>query len=538
MESTRPGEVFAGNLVTTANGILEGTLEAQSGLRIFKGIPFAQPPLGELRWKPPQPPSNWEGLRKADRFGPRAMQLPLFGDMGFRSNGMSEDCLYLNIWTPAKSQQERLPVLIYFYGGGNLAGDGSEPRYDGASLARRGIVTLTVNYRLNVFGFLAHPELTRESPDRASGNYGYLDQTAALRWVRRNITAFGGDPARITIAGESAGSSSVSAQMVSPLAKGLIAGAIGSSGSLLGTLSPLPLAEAERQGLTFAARVGATTLAELRALPAEQLLEATDLPGPPRFIATIDGYFLPDFPAKIFTAGEHAKVPLLLGWNSEEMNYGWIMGTDAPTPENFVRVLRKRYGERASEALQLYPASTPEEALQSATALASDSFTGYSTWKWAELHSQTGGQPVYRYLYAHPRPPMTPEMGNAVAGLAGGVVKGVAAGEAAEKEQRPPAPKGAVHSAEIEYAMGNLATNLVYAWTPDDYRLSELMQGYYANFVKTGNPNGPGLPLWPPANQGETVQVMQLDIEPQVEPEQHRARYLFLDQFFQNKPVS
>src|SRR5205807_1266214 len=220
--------------------------------------PFAAPPVGDLRWKPPQPVTRWEGVRKADRFSPRAMQPPIFGDMVFRSNGMSEDCLYLNVWTPAKSSKERLPVLVYFYGGGFVAGDGSEARYQGDSMAHKGIVALTVNYRLGVFGLLAHPELTKESPRHASGNYSLLDQTAALRWVQQNIAAFGGDPKKVTIAGESAGSVSVSAQMASPLSKDLIAGAIGESGSIIGTLSAVPLAEGEQNGLRFATNVGAT----------------------------------------------------------------------------------------------------------------------------------------------------------------------------------------------------------------------------------------------------------------------------------------
>src|SRR6476659_73676 len=236
--------------VKTANGILEGTDE--SGIKIFKGIPFAAPPVGNLRWKETQPVQNWSGVRKADKFGPRAMQLPIFGDMNFRSNGMSEDCLYLNIWTPAKTGNEKLAVLVYFYGGGFIAGDGSEPRYDGESMARRGIVAVTVNYRLGVFGFLAHPELTKESPHHASGNYALLDQRAALQWVQKNIAAFGGDPKRVTIAGESAGSIAVSALMASPLSKGLMAGAIGESGALIApTLPPVPLAEAEAGGLKF-----------------------------------------------------------------------------------------------------------------------------------------------------------------------------------------------------------------------------------------------------------------------------------------------
>src|SRR6476660_8898915 len=235
--------------VKIANGTLEGVNE--SGIKTFKGVPFAAPPVGNLRWREPQPVQNWSGVRKADKFGPRAMQLPVFGDMNFRSDGMSEDCLYLNVWTPAKTENEKLPVLVYFYGGGFIAGDGSEPRYDGESLARRGIVAVTVNYRLSVFGFFAHPELTKESAHHASGNYGLLDQSAALRWVKQNIAAFGGDPNKVTIAGESAGSVSVSAQMASPLSKDLIAGAIGESGSIVGTLSAVPLAEGEENGTRF-----------------------------------------------------------------------------------------------------------------------------------------------------------------------------------------------------------------------------------------------------------------------------------------------
>ena len=200
--------------VKVANGTLEGVNE--SGIKTFKGVPFAAPPVGELRWKEPQPVKDWTGVRKADKFGPRAMQLPVFGDMNFRSDGMNEDCLYLNIWTPSKTGGEKLPVLVYFYGGGFMAGDGSELRYDGESMARKGIVTVTVNYRLGIFGFLSHPELTKESPHHASGNYGLLDQSAALQWVQKNIAAFGGDPKKITIAGESAGSFSVSAQMATP----------------------------------------------------------------------------------------------------------------------------------------------------------------------------------------------------------------------------------------------------------------------------------------------------------------------------------
>jgi para-nitrobenzyl esterase len=341
-------------VVKIANGTLEGTNE--SGIRTFKGIPFAQPPVGQLRWREPQPVKNWQGVRKADKFGPRAMQRAIFGDMNFRSNGMSEDCLYLNVWTPAKSANEHLPVLVYFFGGGFVAGDGSEPRYDGESMARQGIVAITVNQRLSVFGFFAHPELTKESPHRSSGNYGLLDHTAALQWVQQNIAAFGGDPKRVTIAGESAGSFAVSAQMASPLSKNLIAGAIGESGSLLGANPPVPLKEAEQIGVKFATSIGANSLAALRAMPAAEILEATAKPETPRFPVTVDGFFFPKSPVEIYSKGEQAHVPLLVGWNSEEMNYRSLMGEDKPTKENYEKAVQKLYNEHATEVLKIIAA--------------------------------------------------------------------------------------------------------------------------------------------------------------------------------------
>ncbi|QKG58059.1 carboxylesterase family protein [Hymenobacter sp. BRD128] len=522
LATTLLAQDLAHSRVRVAGGMLQGGLTT-AGIHTFKGVPYAAPPVGNLRWREPQPTPAWKNVRPATQFGPRAMQLPLFGDMNFRSNGVSEDCLYLNVWTGAKASQEKRPVLVYFYGGGFVAGDGSEPRYDGESLAQKGIVTVTVNYRLGVFGFMAHPELTKESPNHASGNYGLLDQAAAIQWVKQNIAAFGGDPRHITIGGESAGSFSVSAQMASPLAKGLIVGAIGESGSLLG-LQPLPtLAQAEQTGGAFAATVGANSLAALRALPAQQLLEASGKQGAPRFSTNVDGYFLPRQPTEIFAAGQQAHVPLLVGWNSQEMAYQMVLGPAAPTAENYRAALQKLYGEQAADIERLYPAATDAQAEQAATDLAGDRFIAYSTWKLADAQIQTGGQPVYRYLYARPRPAMTPEMGNATANLAGGVTKGTGAASPA-----PPA-KGAVHSAEIEYALGNLPTNKVFAWTPDDYKVSKTMQGYFVNFIKTGNPNGAGLPTWPAASQ-QGGQFLRLDVTTQAEADQTRARYQFLEQ--------
>ena len=502
------GVAFAADHVRTANGIVEGSGPERSGVRIFRGIPFAQPPTGDLRWREPQPVKNWTGVRLAVNFGPRCMQAPIFDDMRFRSNGVSEDCLYLNIFTPAKTNRQRLPVLVYFYGGGFVAGDSSELRYDGESMAAKGIVVVTVNYRLGVFGFMAHPELTKESPHNASGNYGLLDQNAALRWVQQNIASFGGDPKRVTIGGESAGSISVSAQMASPLSKNLIAGAIGESGAITGTLSAVSLAKGEEAGSKFAASVGAQTIAALRAMTAEQILEPASKGGwasVGRFPLVIDGYFLPAEPSTIYASGKQARVPLLAGWNSEESNWRGLLGRDEPTPENYRKVLEKLYAARADEVLKHYPATTRDEVIQSATDLAGDRFIAYSTWKWAELHGKTSGARVYRYLYARPRP-------------------------AARTGGQPPA-RGAVHSAEIEYALGNLAVNDAYAWTEDDYRVSATMQNYFANFIKKADPNGPGLPEWP-----VIPTVMRLDVESRAEPDTTHARYLFLDEFLKTNP--
>jgi para-nitrobenzyl esterase len=525
--------------VQISNGIIQGVANQDTGIRIFKGIPFAEPPVGDLRWKPPQPAKDWQGVRQTIQFGSRCMQHPVFGDMDFRSYGMSEDCLYLNVWTPYRTmggnvKTKLLPVLLYFYGGGFVAGDSSEPRYDGESLARRGIVVVTTNYRLGLFGFLAHPELTKESPHHASGNYGFLDQAAALQWVVQNIAAFGGDSKHIAIGGESAGSISVAAQMASPLSRDSINAAIGESGSILEGRPVVPLAQAEKTGVEFATGIGATTLTALRAMTTEQLQEATSKDEVGRFPLTVDGYFLTEPPASTYAAGKQAHVPLLVGWNSTEMPFRAFFTGQDPTLDNYQASVRKLYGERADQVLKLYPASTPDEVLDAAADLATDRFIAYSTWKWFDLQTQTGGAPVYRYLFARPRPPMTPEMGNATTGLAGGIVKSTDAKSTeaksmnAKKAAAPP-DRGAIHSAEIEYALGNLATNKVFAWTADDYKVSDLMQDYFANFIKTGDPNSKGLPNWPAVKKNTPVIVMRLDVESRAEPEKHKDRYLFMD---------
>jgi para-nitrobenzyl esterase len=512
--------------VKISNGTVEGVTNTTTGIRSFKGIPFALPPVGDLRWKEPQPVKNWDGVFKADHFGHNAMQKKVFGDMGFRSDNMSEDCLYLNVWMPVKASAEKLPVLVYFFGGGFVAGDGSEARYDGESMAQKGIIAITVNYRLGIFGFMSHPELSQESSHHASGNYGLLDQNAALRWVQENVAAFGGDPKRVTIAGESAGSIAVSAQMASPLSKDLIAGAIGESGAMINpTLPAIPLAEGEKGGLKFAEKVGAKSLAELRAIPAEKLLDATPSFGDPALAETIDNYFLVKPIVATFEAGEQAHVPLLAGWNSAEVPYQYIMPGTVPTVETYKAKLKELYGDKADEAFKLYPAATDEEAVKAATELASDRFIAYSTWKWDDMQAKTGGKPVYRYLFSRARPPM---VGDGVAGLAGGVIKGGAAAPPAKL----PVYKGAAHASEIEYAMGNLATNKFYLWTPDDYKVSKTMEDYFANFVKTGNPNGAGLPKWIANTNGSKVNVMDIDVNSHLVKGDFEARYWFLDKIY------
>jgi para-nitrobenzyl esterase len=526
---------FGADRVKTASGIVESTAPPKDGVRSFKGLPFAEPPIGDLRWREPQPVRNWTGVRSADKFGPTCMQrVSATSDYWFRGDGMSEDCLYLNVWTPAKSAGDKLPVLVYIFGGGFQNGDGSEPRYDGESMARKGIVTVSVNYRTNLFGFFVHPDLTKESPHHASGNYGLLDQVAALRWVQKNIAAFGGDPRRVTIAGESAGSISVSALMASPLSKDLIAGAICESGAAIASLPPRPLAEGEQDGVKFAAAAGTNSLAALRAMTAQQLQEAAAKAQGVRFSTAMDGYFLAKTLPEIALAGQQAKVPLLAGSNTEEQGVRQVLGGGDPTPEALANAIKKFYGEKADPVLKAYAATTTDEVFEAAAHLASARFVAFGTWKWTELHMQTGGKPVYRYLYARVRPaylgmPGQPPRSAPEAGRSGDAPGrgGAAAGERGAPQ--PQAPRGAAHSAEIQYAMGNLDLDKRYAWEPADHEVSKTMQAYFVNFIKTGNPNGPGLPQWPAYRPDANYQRMRIDVKSQAEPEAHRDRYLALD---------
>lgn len=495
--------------VKTQAGVVEGF--AEDSVKKFLGVPFAAAPVGNLRWQAPQPVVAWEGVREAKAFGNDPMQPNIFGDMNFRGSGRSEDCLYLNIWTPANFANEGLPVLIYFNGGGLMAGSGSEPRYDGTAIAQLGVIGVTANYREGIFGFFAHPELTAEASYKGSGNYGFLDQVAAIQWVKDNIAAFGGDPKRITIVGESAGSFSTSLLMCSPLSKGNLAGVMGSSGAEVLPYEATAQADADAAGKQLLESKGLMSLADARALSADSLQALF----PPRGMANvvIDGYFMKESADDVFKKGEQAQVPLLVGWNSQEGTPLQTLRNQEPTLANYKKAMTATFGDMTDEIFQAYGLQTDDDlfSLKSLN-LAGDLFTGFVTWKWADYHSKTSKQPVYRYKYMHARPQVSAKMGNMVGALAGGVR------EMTDEDRRQQAirdkfPTGAVHSADIEYAMGNLATNEFYDWQPEDYAISKLFLNYYANFCKYGNPNGEGLPQWTPINGQEVAPVMYIDVE-------------------------
>lgn len=483
------------NQVRVAQGVLEGVDAARPGVRAFLGVPYAAPPTGERRWRAPAPAAPWQGVRPAGRFGDRCIQTNPFPDMLFQSPAESEDCLTLSVWTPGRAG-DRLPVMVWIHGGGFFSGASDEQRHDGSALASKGVVLVALNYRLGVMGFLAHPALTAASPHRASGNYGLMDQIAALHWVRDNIAAFGGDPANVTIFGESAGSMSVSALMASPPARGLFQKAIGQSGAYFGAgLRLLPLAEAEQRGAALAAAVGAASLAELRRTPPAKLIAALGR-NATRFAPILDGYVLPEDPWDVFAAGRQSKVPLLAGWNSAEVKL------PPTTVDALEKRLRETYPDDFDAARAVYPARDDREARMSAIALASDNFTGYATWKWIELHAATAGVPVFRYLFDQPMP--------------------------TESGPPPPDDPGAAHAMDIEYVFETLDSRHL-AWRDEDRRVADLTATFWTNFAKTGDPNGPGLPAWPAWGADGAHRLMRINATAAAEPERHRDRYEFLD---------
>jgi para-nitrobenzyl esterase len=462
--------------VATREGPVQGVTSADGKLEIFRGIPFAAPPVGELRWVAPQPVKPWKSVLKADHFSASCEQdlphsrLPWTEEF-MTQNAISEDCLYLNVWTPAASETAKLPVLVWIYGGGFSEGSTAVAVYDGAELAKTGIVVVSLNYRVGVFGFLAYPELTAESPHHSSGNYGLLDQVAALEWVKRNIHNFGGDPQRVTICGQSAGAFSVHALTASPLAKSLFQGAIAESGSSIVGLPTPTLAEAEKHGVAFADEHGAHSLKELRALSPEELMtQKSQAPMGLRFSPIIDGWFYPEDPREIFAQGKQNDVPMITGFTSGDST------TFAPprlTAEQFRAQASQHYGSMAADFLKLYPAGTDDEAKQSQIDSGRDR-ERVSMYLWALQRDKTSKTPVYTYFFTRAIPwPEHPEF-------------------------------GAFHSAEIPYVFRNLSV-MPRPFEPIDHQVSETISTYWKNFATNGNPNGASLPNWSAANEKNAI---------------------------------
>jgi len=489
--------------VKTDKGAVEGALTPDGKVIAFKGIPYAVPPVGDLRWTPPQPAAAWHDTFQAKDFGHRCIQFDTNADMVFRDSGPSEDCLNLNVWVPAGAKPGSLPVMVWIYGGGFTTGATSEPRQDGQFLAERGVVVVSMNYRLGMLGYFTASELTKESPHHASGNYGLMDQAAAIAWVSRNIRAFGGDPKNITIFGESAGSFSVSAQMASPVSKSLIAKAIGESGAGFYSVSipfqPLAQREVHDAELTQKA-LNTSSLADLRKMPAETLAKVQAFRDSRSFPPGIDGYFLPDTLANLYAAGEEAHIPLLAGWNADESRYSSMHAHPPMTAKNWNKTAHLAFKDKADAFLQQYPASTDAEAVRSAGDYASDKFIVYTTWRWLESDVATNHALAYRY-----RLDLVPP-----------------------GDKFHPAGSGAFHSDDIEYVFGTLDSRQQATWRPEDRALSSQIQQYWTNFARTGDPNGSGLPAWP-VYKSTDWQVMHLDSPSAAKPDDQRDRYLVLD---------
>lgn len=478
------------------------------GVRVFKGIPYAAPPTGDRRWRAPAPVEPWLDVRASDQFGPACTQVDMFAGAGMSGGGQGEDCLYLNVWTAARPGGEPLPVFVWIHGGAYVVGSGSDSKIDGASLAAQGVIVVTFNYRIGVFGFLAHPELSGEVPQRASGNYGLMDQLAALRWVQHNIARFGGDPSRVAIGGNSAGATSVNALMASPLGKGLFSRAIAQGGSAMSVSapndgSPLPRQVEEQKGMEFARSVGARNIRELRALPADALLKASGTDWSQwAWNASIDGYVVPAPPLEIFQQRRQNDVPMLVGWAANEgANIG--RATFGGDDEPFAPQIEARFGKLAPEVLRLYPADTVEHERASKAAIAGEGFISYPTWAWAVAQSRAGTEPVFTYKFAH-APPVPADYGRT--SMIG--------------------PPGAFHGSEMSYVFGNFPANQKWNITAADREISRGMQAYWLRFIATGDPNGGAdLPTWP-AYRDSSPQRLLVDAKGfQVLPDADRERF-------------
>jgi para-nitrobenzyl esterase len=496
--------------IKTDKGKVEGALTTDGKVVAFKGIPYAAPPIGDLRWKPPMPAEKWKGVRPAKEFGSHCVQTGGYPDMIFHDPGESEDCLTLNVWTPKGAKSGSLPVMVWVYGGGFNTGGTSEARQDGQFLAHRNVVIVSMNYRLGIFGFYVHPELAAESSHHASGNYGLMDEATAIDWVKHNISAFGGDPGNITIFGESAGSFAVSSLMASPLSRDNIQKAIGESGGAFysGSLTYQSRELREKMDVEFAENSFHTSkLADLRKLSAEDLVKAATAkttPPPPRFGPDVDGYFLPDSVPNIYAAGNQAHIPLMAGWNADEARGEVTMAKEKMTAERFKTQAQAEFGADADRFLEVYRATSDDEAVQSAGDFAGDRFIEFSTWRWIEAQVQTGNAPVYRYRL---------DLGS-------------------PGDRYHAAALGAFHSDDIEYVFGTLDSRPEAKWRPEDRKLSDQIGTYWTNFARTGDPNRPitaDLPKWPTYNAADGWLVLHLDADTDARPDNHRDRYLFLD---------
>ena len=481
--------------VKIENGLLQGTFE--NSLTVYKGIPFAAPPVGDLRWRAPQPATNWEGVKQADKFAPGPIQ------GGNPPSGKSEDCLYLNVWTPAKSADEKIPVLVWIYGGGFAGGATSEPNYSGENLANKGVVLVSIAYRVGQLGFLAHPELSAESPNHVSGNYGLLDMIAGLKWIQKNIAAFGGDPNKVTIFGESAGGIAVSMLCASPLTKGLFTGAISESGGSFGpprsTTFPgenlKRLHDAEQTGLAFAKGAGVSSIDELRKIDPDKLPGGRGLG---MAWPIIDGYVIPDDQYKLYEAGKFNDISVLVGYNSDE---GASFSREK-TPEEYFNGVKARYGKFADDLIKAYPAGV-NTVPKTARDLARDAAFGWHTWSWARLHAKIGKTKAYLYYFdQHPDYP----------------------------EGSPRAGFGSPHGQEVAYVFKHLNPSDPQI-TKTDQEISEAMATYWTNFAKYGNPDGNGEPAWPAFSDDNPV-VMYFGKTPHIGPVPSLESLKVLDSYF------
>ena len=482
--------------VKVSEGMVQGTIEG--GLTVYRGIPFAKPPVGDLRWKAPQPSPKWEGVKQTIKFAPAPMQ------GGNPPSGKSEDCLYLNVWTPAKSTKEKVPVLVWIYGGGFSFGSTSEPGYSGEKLAKKGVVLVSIAYRLGQLGFLAHPELSAENPNKVSGNYGLLDQIAGLKWIQKNIAAFGGDPNKVTIFGESAGGISVSMLCASPLAKGLFHGAVSESGGSFGSTRPTTfpgenmktLKQAEFDGKLYAQKVDVSSVAELRKIEAGKLPMGMGMGGG---WPIVDGYVIPDDQHKLYEAGKYNDTPILIGYNSDE---GASFSREK-TPEDYIAGVKTRYGKFADELIKAYPPgenSVPKTARD----LARDAAFGWQTWSWARLQAKTGKSKVYYYYFdQHPDYP----------------------------KDSPRYGYGSPHGQDVAYVFMNLDASNPQT-TKSDLEISEAMGIYWTNFAKYGDPNGQGVPKWPTFSDA-TPELMYFRQTPQIGSVPSAESLKVLDGYFE-----